>query len=56
MKKVSLCVNLFCNCGVAYEDYPTRREALKTRKIECPECKPNHYTWCEYFTMMEEEQ
>ncbi len=53
MKKYVLCVNLFCDCGRAYEDYPDRRTALKMRKNLCPSCEPHSYYWCVFYRMEE---
>lgn len=55
MKKVILCVNLFCeDCGNTYEDYPSKRAALRQRKIECGDvCRQYSYHWCEFYRMAE---
>ena len=56
MKKTKLCVNLFCeDCGDAFEDYGSKREALKARNESCVNCGKYNYHWCEFFRMEEEE-
>jgi len=53
MRKVKLCVNLFCeDCGEAYEDYESKSKALVARRKECPpSCGKHSYHWCEFFRM-----
>jgi len=57
MKKVKLCVNLFCeDCLEAFEDYENKREALKARSKQCLTCAKYSYHWCEFFRMEGEEE
>ena len=54
MKKVTLCVNLFCeDCGMCYEEHPNKRSAMKARSLVCVDCTPKNYNWCEYYRMGE---
>lgn len=56
MNKVKICVNLFCeDCGTAFEEYASKRDALKARNLECKNCDRYSYHWCEFFRMEMEE-